>query len=81
MALGVAGRFEQEIEALEWSITPPATAPVRVYDVQIWRDGGVSCRFRPFQPPPAADPGANGAAAKPISGDQLLSPPAGRSAV
>lgn len=49
-ALSVVDQIEKQIDALGLRIHPRGISPVRVYDVQIWSDGGVSCRLRPFRP-------------------------------
>jgi hypothetical protein len=82
MSLSIADGFEREIEALGVHIeSGPLAAAVRVYDVQIWSDGGMSCRLKPFEPKlPAGETGHNGV---PIDAppSELAYPPAGPGAI
>ncbi len=60
-ALSAVDRYGGLIDALEFRIRPPAATPVPVFDVQIWSDGGISCRLRPGPPPGSYAGAANGA--------------------
>ena len=73
-ALGVVDEYEKEIEGIGLHIRPRGDAVVRVYDVQIWTDGGVSCRFRPYRPPTPAAQAVNGAhmARPPVSDNRSV---------
>jgi hypothetical protein len=59
-ALGIVDEFEKQIEGLGLFIRSPGNSPVRVFDVQIWSDGGFSCRFGSYRPPVSTAETANG---------------------
>jgi hypothetical protein len=62
-AMSAVGRIQTQIDDLGLHLKPFAAAPLRVFNVQIWSDGGVSCRLRPFQPIAPVGCTVNGVAA------------------